>query len=98
MEWDVMDSASQVVRRKDICAIGRGVRDGFESDRTFWLGRRGASSSTSRPSSNLVRDIDYDVFCVQVSIVVSRRHIWRFALFCFGVMGSLESGEALRHP
>ena len=47
MEWDVMDSASQVVRRKDICAIGRGVRDGFESDRTFWFGRRGASSSTS---------------------------------------------------
>lgn len=38
MEWDVMDSASQVVRRKDICAIGRGVRDGFESDRTFGLG------------------------------------------------------------
>ena len=41
MEWDVIDSASQAVRKMEIWAIGSGVRAGFESGRTSWLGRKG---------------------------------------------------------
>ena len=62
MEWDVIDSASQAVRRIEIWAIGSGVRVGFDSGRTSRFGRNGVSSSTSRLSSNLVGDIDNDVF------------------------------------
>ena len=61
MEWDVIDSASQAVRRIDIWAIGSGVRVGFDSGRTSRFGRNGVSSSTSRLSI-LVGDIDNDVF------------------------------------
>ena len=58
MDWHMIDSASQAVRRMEIWAIGSGVRVVFESVEILWSGRRGASSSTSRPSSNLVKDID----------------------------------------
>jgi hypothetical protein len=62
MEWEVIDSASQAVRRMEIWAIGSGVRAGFESGGTSWLGRKGVSSSTSRLSSKLVRDMENAMF------------------------------------
>ena len=77
MEWDVIDSASQAVRKMEIWAIGSGVRAGFESGRTSWLGRKGVSSSTSRLSSNLVRDMNYtaSVF-LRLNATLSRRKNW----------------------
>ena len=57
----MIDSANQAVRRMEIWVVGSGARARFRSCGTSWFGRKGVSSSTSRLSSNLVRDIDYDV-------------------------------------
>jgi hypothetical protein len=96
MDWDVIDSASQAVRRMEIWTIGSGVRVGFKSGRTSSFGRKGVSSSSSRLSSNLGRDIGHRIGCWRRCVLVSKGDSCRKQFATYGWLRSSASGGGKR--